>query len=169
MASSAVCTRISPADYAGRLRAHTPIDLDSGFAFAHFALGLSYTEISRFDEALMALEKAVGFSRQSPEIVAGLGYCAARAGNIDRARMVLNELLALSQKRYVSAALVSQTYAALGEVGTALDWLERAGEAHAADLAWLGVRPTLDSLRSKERFVTLCAKVGVPPDSRRIF
>jgi len=141
------------------------IDLDNGFAFAHFVLGLSYTEMSRFEDALMALETAVGLSRQSPEILAGLGYCAARAGNIDRARAVLNELLALSRKRYVSATLVSQTYAALGETGTALDWLERAGDEHATDIAWLGVRPTLDRLRSEERFVTMCAKVSVSPDA----
>lgn len=140
------------------------IDLNDGFAFAHFVLGLSYIELTQFDDAMRELERALVLSRQSPEILAGLGYCAARAGDVDRARAVLNELLAVAQSRYVSAALIAQIYGALGDVGTALDWLERAADEHATDLAWLGVRPTLDTVRSHDRFGAVCASVNVPRD-----
>ena len=125
--------------------------------------------MSRFDVAHTAFETAVSLSPQSPEILAGIGYCSARAGNQDRAKSVLSELLALSHTRYVSSALVAQMFAALGEVSVALDWLDRAVDEHAAEIAWPGVRPVFDSLRSEDRFAALCAKVGVSRDARLVF
>jgi serine/threonine-protein kinase len=138
------------------------IDLDNRFGFAHFALGLTYTEMSRFDAALESFETASKLSPQSPEILAVIGCCSARAGNRDRAQSVLGELMALAETRYVSAALMTQIYAALGDQPAALDWLDRAVDQRAADVAWLGVRPTFDSLRAENRFAAACETIQVP-------
>ncbi len=138
------------------------VDLNDRFAFAHFVLGLSYTEMSQFDRAVPAFETALALSPRSPEILAGLGYSAARAGNAGQARTVRAELLGLAKERYISGALVAQIHAAAGEDAEAFEWLDRAIEEHAADIAWLGVRPVFDNIRSDDRFAALCAKVGVP-------
>ena len=96
----------------------------------------------------------------SPEMIAARGYAFARAGASARAREALGVLITMSGNRYVSASLVAQVHAALGEPTLALDWLERAADAHAADLAWLRVRPVFDTLRGETRFGAILERVA---------
>jgi serine/threonine-protein kinase len=138
------------------------VDIDDRFAFAHFALGLTYAETSQFDAAIASFETALSLSRQSPQILAGIGYAAARAGNHDRAHSVLGELTTLSQSRYVSAALFAQIQIALDDNDAAFVSLARAVDERAAEIAWIGVRPVFDPLRADARFADLITRVGVP-------
>jgi serine/threonine-protein kinase len=133
-------------------------ELDAGSAIARLFLGLSLVEIGRHDEAVRELNIAIQLS-DSPEMSAALGYAWSRAGNIDRARETLNALLKISSQRYVSPSLVAQIYAGLGDTVSSLDWLEKAGDVHAADLAWLAVRPVFDSLRPETRFKNLLQRL----------
>ena len=135
-------------------------DLDAASVPAHLFLGLTLVEMGQIADALGELEAAARFSR-SPEVIAALAYASARGQHADRARALLAELLALSSQRYVSPSLVAQIHSGLGEVALAFDWLERAAEARAADLAWLAVRPVFDAIRSDARFAALRTRVGV--------
>ncbi len=139
------------------------IDLDNRFAFAHFVLGLTRVEMARYDAATDAFNTALALSPASPEILAGLGYAAARAGNVDRARTILGELRSASERRYVSASLMAQIHAGLNEVDAAVTWLTKAVDDRATDVAWMGVRPTFDPLRTDERFGILMTRIGVAP------
>jgi eukaryotic-like serine/threonine-protein kinase len=134
-------------------------ELDAGSATARLFLGLTLVEMGSFDEAVPQLETALQIAR-SPEMIAALGYAFARVGNIDRARQAVGELMALASARYVSSSLIAQVHAGLGEPLQAFDWLEKASDAHAADLAWLPVRPVFDSLRSETRFNVLLERLG---------
>jgi serine/threonine-protein kinase len=133
-------------------------ELDAGSVIARLFLGLTLVEIGRHDDAVRELNIAIQLS-DSPEMTAALGYASARAGNIDRAREVLNALVNLSSQRYVSPSLVAQIYAGLGDTVSSLDWLEKAGDVHAADLAWLAVRPVFNGLRGETRFKTLLQRL----------
>ncbi len=137
------------------------LQLDAGFAMAHYFLGLTFTELGRYDEALREMERAAGSSEGSPEMAAAAGYAFARSGNIDGARQKLGELMARANTRYVSPGLIAQVHAGLGESDSALACLERAMTARAADLAWLGVRPIFDGLRSDARLQGLMARLGL--------
>jgi serine/threonine-protein kinase len=132
---------------------------DPGSATARLFIGLALVELGRFDEAVRELQSAIRVS-DSPEMTAALGYAHARAGNVDPARQALGKLLDLSGRRYVSSSLVAQVHAGLGDNASALERLENASAEHAADLAWLGVRPVFDSLRAEARFVNLVAALG---------
>jgi hypothetical protein len=94
-------------------------------------------------------------------MVAGLGYACGRAGHVDRARTALGELAAMAATRYVSSSLHAQIYAGLGDTPAVVQWLERAHAERATDLAWLGVRPVFDGLRSDAQFLQLCEKIGI--------
>jgi len=72
---------------------------------------------------------------------------------------VLGNLEALARERYVSSSLMAQVHTGLGDVQSALEWLEHASDARAADLAWLAVRPVFDRLRSEPRFNALVARL----------
>jgi Flp pilus assembly protein TadD len=137
------------------------LELDAAFPIAHYFLALAFTELGRHDEAWSEIEKAMRGSDGSPEMIAAAGFAAARAGNVERARHGIAELAALSSARYVSPGLIAQIHAGLGETDEALVWLDRAAAARATDIAWLGVRPIFDSLRSDRRFRALQARLGV--------
>jgi serine/threonine-protein kinase len=134
-------------------------ELEAGSATGRLFLGLTLVEMGNCDEALPELETALQVAR-SPEMIAALGYAFARAGHIDRARQALGELMAFASARYISYSLIAQVHAGLGEPLQAFDWLEKATDAHAADLAWLPVRPVFDSLRPEPRFNALLERLG---------
>jgi serine/threonine-protein kinase len=134
------------------------LDMDGGATTARLFLGLTLVETGRFDDAIAELEVATQVS-PSPEVTAALGYACARAGRRERARGLLGDLLLQSEQRYVSPSLVAQVHAGFGSTEPALEHLERAADAHAADLAWLGVRPVFDSLRAEARFEALIARI----------
>ena len=50
----------------------------------------------------------------------------------------------------------------LGKSAEAIDWLEKAFAAHDGNMWSLGVRPTLDPLRSEPRFIGLVQRLGLP-------
>ncbi len=134
------------------------LDIDPGAATARLFLGLSLVEMGQAEAALRQLETALELS-PSPEMTAALGYAYARNGQVDRARRELTRLLKLSDTRFVSPSLFAQVYSGLGEAGNALDWLEKALHVRASDLAWLGVRPVFDAVRTETRFATLLSMV----------
>lgn len=139
----------------------TALRLDSSFGMAHYFQGLTLTEQGRYDDALREMERAAGPSDGSPEMIAAAGYAFARSGNTEGARQRLGELMARATVRYVSPGLIAQVHAGLGESDAAFDWLERAMAARAADLAWLGVRPIFDGMRSDSRMASLIARLGL--------
>jgi serine/threonine-protein kinase len=137
------------------------IELDEGFGMAHFILGATYTELSKYPEALRELEAAVRLSGRSPEILAALGYLHGVSGDSTAARRTLDELIRLAAERYVSPARLAQVHAGLGERVKALDRLEEAHAERAADLAWLNVRPVFASCRDDPRFASLVKEMGL--------
>jgi Flp pilus assembly protein TadD len=138
------------------------IELDDRFGIAHLFLGATYTEQSRFADAQSELEAALRHSGRSPEIVAQLGYLFGVSGQVDAARTALEELRQLALQRYVSPARLAQVHVGLGEGRNALDRLEEAHAEHAADMAWIGVRPVFAALRSEPRFATLLKQMALP-------
>ena len=134
------------------------LELDPGSPTARLFLGLTLVELSHGEEAIRELETAIQVAA-SPEMSAALAYACARAGLADRAHRLLDQLLTLADQRYVSPSLVAQVHAGSGSVDLAIEWLQRAAEARAADLAWLAVRPVFDTLRSDSRFNALVARI----------
>ena len=137
------------------------IQLDEGFGMARAFLGAAYIELGRYDEARVEMDLALRLCGRTPEILAMLGYFHGRAGDVAAARDVLGELQRLSMARYVSPGRVAQVHVGLGERSEALERLEKAAAEHAADLAWLAVRPVFASLRGEPRFVRLLKQIGL--------
>jgi predicted Zn-dependent protease len=118
--------------------------------------------MERPDDAIAAIGNASRLSPASAEFRAGLGNACARAGQADRAREVLEELKQRRRERYVSAALIAEVHAGLGDEEAALSWLGEAQRERAAELCWIGVRPTFDRLRARPPFVELVRAIGLP-------
>lgn len=93
---------------------------------------------------------------------AALGRSYALVGNEDEARKILDELLELSTRTYVSPVRMALPYLALGLEDQAFEWLNTAYEDRFWLLVFLNVEPGFDPLRSDPRFHDLLHRVGVP-------
>lgn len=137
------------------------LESDPGFALGHYFLGQVRTEQGRHGEALTVLGRAVELTAGSAETTAALGYARARAGDTEAASEVAADLRTRSDDGYVSGVHLAQVHIGLDEGGIALDWLERAVDERASELAWLAVRPVFDPLRDESRFKKLLRGVGL--------
>jgi tetratricopeptide (TPR) repeat protein len=95
-------------------------------------------------------------------MVALLGHAYAAAGRRSDAQAILDELSALSAKRYVPAYSIAAIHVALGDNESAFAWLERAFEQRDSWMDYLGLDPRLDGLRADARFGDLLRRMHLP-------
>lgn len=115
-----------------------------------------------YAEAIAALMTARANSGGRPGIIAALGHAYAVAGKKSEAVAILDELQALSRKRYVSPASIAVIYAGLGDADHAFKWLEKAYQERSAYMLRLKTYARLDKIRSDPRFRELIRRVGLP-------
>jgi tetratricopeptide (TPR) repeat protein len=136
--------------------------LEMDYHDAHLGLGHSYAAKGMYQEALVEYGKYSDLDRGTPRSVAALGYAHARLKERGEAFRALDQLVVLSNQRYVSAAFFATVYLGLGDKEQALRWLERAYDEHSVNLALIKVSPLWDPLRGDPRFEALVAKVFAP-------
>jgi tetratricopeptide (TPR) repeat protein len=100
-------------------------------------LGQAYASASRYDEAIGALQSAVGLSGGQAFTSATLGYAYAKAGKRREAKKILQDLQQRSSAEYVSPFCVTLVHAGLGDSDEAIAWLDRAYEEHSHWLVYL--------------------------------
>jgi TolB-like protein/Flp pilus assembly protein TadD len=137
------------------------VELAPGFSSGYLNLALSYRDQGMQQEALSALEKARELDRDDPEILGVLGYCCARSGNKHRANELLQQLHALSNRRYVSPTSVALIWIGLGEKDRAFEWLDEAYKMKDPLLSWLKIDNLFEPLRSDRRYFQLLKNINL--------
>jgi tetratricopeptide (TPR) repeat protein len=140
---------------------HRVIGLDPNHYTAHWFLGIAYANDKRFDEAIAAFEKAVVLSSRAPGALGAMGMCYGLAGRKAEAKKVLDELLELNRRRYVTPMALVQVYIGLGDKDRAFAWLEKAYQERSYSMAYLKVDPLVDPLRTDPRFDDLLRRIGL--------
>jgi len=135
------------------------LELDPNYVVAHLWLGLAYEELASFDQAVAEFEEAARITSRSVATLGYLGHGYGVAGRERDARGVLDELMQLRTNRYVSAYDVATIYLGLGDTSAATEWLERAFDERAHQLAWIKVDPRLDPLRGTATFDRLLERM----------
>ena len=74
---------------------------------------------------------------------------------------LLDDLLAISEQRYLPSYLIAKVYAGLGEKDQAFDWLEKGYAERYFLMTWLKGEPQFDSLRSDPRSTDLLRRLGL--------
>jgi len=136
------------------------IAMDQDNYQAHWFLGHTYAASGRFDEAIATAEKAAALSR-TPGALGFLGMCYGLAGRKAEATKILNELLELKRRRYVTPPALANVYIGLGDKDQAFFWLEKAYQERCNYLAYLKVFPADDPLRSDPRIDDLLRRMGL--------
>jgi len=137
------------------------IDLDPNFFASHFVCGLCYEEKGMHKEAVVEFKKAVELSGRWPLFLAGLGHGWATLGDRVEAEKLITELRYTSHKRYRASYSIAAIYAGLGEISTALEWMEKACDERGTWLIFLKVHPYFDSFRSQPRFIALLEQLNL--------
>jgi tetratricopeptide (TPR) repeat protein len=135
------------------------LELDPAFAFTRFRMGIACEGAGLIDRAIDEYRLARSLSNGGPLATAALGYALGAAGRVADARAILDELLELSTRRYVSAASIADVYLGLGERDQALEWLSTAVDERANAIGALRVNPRYDVLRKDPRFERLVERV----------
>ena len=134
--------------------------MDANFPIANFFLGQALSQKSQPEEALPFFRRAIELYGQSPNMMASYANSAARAGNQTAAEETLDDLLRLSEERYVSSYDLALVLLGLGRDQEALARLDQAFSERSYLLVYLNVEPMLERLRTVPQFQNL---------SRRIF
>jgi len=141
-----------------RARLNRAFDIAPNFWLAHITLGMLLIAEQQPEQAIAALRRAVMLADNS-RASALLGIYLARGGQREEAREILNQLLSRAQTRYVAPSSLASVHLALGEVGPALDALDRAFLSRDTRLTFLKDDPRLADLRKEPRFVALMQKL----------
>ena len=140
------------------------LELDPEGSWPHSTLGLSYTEMGKFEEGVEELRKTVELSgRSNPAELSDLAYALSRAGRVDEARGVVAELLENHAKRGTGAAAIAYAYASVGDADRAFEWLERGFREGSGYASVFMLDLGFKTLSADPRFQKLLEKFGSPP------
>jgi serine/threonine protein kinase/tetratricopeptide (TPR) repeat protein len=138
---------------------------DPDFWVARHYLALAYVQKGMHQDAIAELRKLIKAPENGPipdkiveaesEASASLGFVYGMAGKQAEARAIIDQLDALSNRRYVSPLYFAIVYAGLKENDKAIEYLTKAYEARHPGLVLIRIEPMFDGLRSDERFKQL--------------
>jgi eukaryotic-like serine/threonine-protein kinase len=137
------------------------LDMDRHFLPAHFDLAMAYAQVGRYDESLAEFEACLALGDTRSVFLAVYAHAAAAAGETIRSEGLVAQLRQRYGRGETSSYDLGLALTGLGHHEEGLDWLERAFEARAGLLVFLGVEPMFDAVRSHPRFVRLLERLGL--------
>jgi len=127
------------------------LELDPSFGGAYGNLADSYEQKHMYDEAVRVLkQKAILDGDQ--KFAGALEQAYAKSGYPGVLQVGLKDALEERNRNYVNPVGIAETYAQLGDVPRALQWLEKGYEEHASGMQYLAVIDGFDGMRSDPRF-----------------
>lgn len=127
-------------------------EMQPGSPASSHLIGMSLTQLGRFDEAIEWLQKNSERSFGHYAAQAALAHAYGISGKKKEAGEIVAQLRAAAKQQYVSPFCLALAEAGIGENAKALDALENAFDEHDVWLIWLGREPRLDGLRAEPRF-----------------
>ncbi|MEP7076945.1 MAG: hypothetical protein ABI878_14150, partial [Acidobacteriota bacterium] len=137
------------------------IDTEPNFWLTHLFLSSAYIEKNMFAEAASEAGRSKELSAISSQSSAYLAFALARSGNRPEAEAALNQLLKLSEERYVPPHNIALIYNALGETEKAIDLLDRGFAERDARMVFLKVEPQWKNLRDEPRFQNILQRMNL--------
>ncbi len=126
----------------------------------HLFLGFVHQLSGQYDLARRAFRTAEAVGGRTAEALTALATNQALAGDLKAARRLLAEMVAISDRRYVSPGRLAEVHAAVGDWDEARDHWKEAIRIRSTDLIWIGVSPVYDFARGREEFEDVVAAVG---------
>ena len=141
----------------------TILETEPTFGVAYKIMGLAYEQKGMYEEALAALQQAMGLLGDTPEMIGFLAHAYAISGNREQTRKLLERLRELEKLRHLRSFPFVLVHAGLGELDEVFACLEKAEKERCDSLPCLKVMPLFDCLRSDPRFTDLMQRAGLAP------
>jgi serine/threonine protein kinase/tetratricopeptide (TPR) repeat protein len=136
------------------------LEIDADLSVTHLWYGLSLEQTGAAGKAVERFEDAVRLLGRDPVGLSFLAHGLAVAGRRVEAQMLLDELLEMVSRRYVSGYDLAVVHVGLDRPDEAIAWLERGHAERTHWMALMKVDPRLDPLRSDPRFAKLIARMA---------
>jgi adenylate cyclase len=137
------------------------LEFDGNFVFGVWLLGKVLLAAEQRDLALAALTRAAELSRGAAWTQCILGHAQAKFGEPAAALSILSELQDVHKHPYVPAISLSLLYLGLGDLNSALSWLDKSCADHEAWAVTIKVDPIFADLRADARFTALLEQMGL--------
>lgn len=137
-------------------------ELEPNYLPTHFVLGCVYIQQGCLEDAIEELQLTYTLDDEAYLAMGFMGYAYALAGQRAEAETMLNVLLEVSQRKYVSPYSMLVIHLALGPEERVFELLEQLYEERNDWLVWLKVCPELRTLRNNPRFQNLLRRIGFP-------
>jgi len=143
--------------------AKTGIELDTHSFLSHRLAGLSYMASSRYEEAIDAFSHLINISNRHQHAVNGLIWAYCGNGNVEEARVLMNELEERSATEYIAGTYAGLSAAYLGDMNKAFYYLEQAYNDRDPNMVQIKhSRYVPPSLKNDPRFQNLLDRIGFP-------
>ena len=117
------------------------------------------------DAAVRALAsrgtRVVDLGGRTVNQLAALGHVYGRAGNHDRARALLGELMARTSELYVAPMWIALVHLGLGDLEGLFQWMNRAYEERDGSLVLISAAVEFDPVREDPRFKAILERMGL--------
>jgi len=113
------------------------------------------------DAARAEFQKAIDLAGPAPVLLGSLGFAEGLSGDKARALELLDALEKMSARMYVMPAYSAAIYLGLNDRDHAIAAIEAAYRDKSDFIAFIGVEPVLDQLRSDPRFKNLLSKANI--------
>lgn len=123
----------------------------------HWFLGRNHHLRGEYEEAIVALEKARLLSQENRYVLGSIARTYSKAGRLDDAQQILDQLLALDP---VPAGVVATVYAEMEDLEATFEWLERAYEQRNGMLLELNSSFFPTNVKSDPRHADLVRRVA---------
>jgi tetratricopeptide (TPR) repeat protein len=127
------------------------------YSWAQWQLGIGQMFLRDYNSSIKTFQNA----SPNPSALGTLGMAYGLAGQPKEAQKVLDELLALSRRRYVSPHSILHVYIGLGDRDKAFEWMEKSYQDRTNGMAWLAVWPGFDPIRTDPRFDIYLRRIGL--------
>ena len=133
------------------------VALDPADPSSHFFLAWSLEQRGEFELAIESHQRAIELSDNASLYLAGLGFSYGLAGQLDKAREILE---GLQQNGQADPYLVAVVQTGLGNYDAAIASLEQAYELRISHMLYIKQGAQFNALRSNERFTRLVQRMG---------
>ncbi|MEP5764399.1 MAG: winged helix-turn-helix domain-containing protein [Halieaceae bacterium] len=123
-------------------------------------LGFAYLALGEHDKAVQVFETSLRLQGGRPRFMANLAIAYFVVGREGEAQQLLDEVLAVAARQYVSPDLIADVYFAAGDAGKGFAALEQAVEARSRGMIFLQTNSSLDEYRQDPRYLALIEAVG---------
>ena len=127
----------------------------------HSVLGWALIFSGEHAAGIASLERAVALSPGATLFLSQLGQACALAGDVKRARQILDEMHDRSSRDFISPYHFAYVYAGLGEADAAMDCLEQAFERRSGAIHGVKGSFLFRNLRGHPRFESLLRRMNL--------